>query len=113
VASIPTDGSVFDVTEDHLKTASTMQLRCSAFEAGANPGAKLQVEWNVDVKLFARRDDKKSWPALATLVPARFANGMTTIPLPPGTSGAGVELFYRASVDGGEVALGAVTLLTP
>jgi hypothetical protein len=112
VASIPTDGTVFDVTEEHLKTATSMQLRCSAFEAGANPSGSTQVEWNVDVKSFAKREDKKSWSALATIVPVRFVNGMSTMPI-PGTLDAGVELFFRAGVDGGELSLGSIKAVAP
>jgi hypothetical protein len=107
VASIPTDGTIFDVTEDHVKLTTSMQLRCASFEAGASPGQATQVEWNVDVKYFAKRDDGKSWAALTTLVPSRFSRGMTT-QLIPGVFGSGVELFHRAGLDGGEFYLGEI-----
>jgi subtilisin family serine protease len=112
VASIPTDGSVFDVTDEHVQQAASMQLRCASFEVGANPSAGTRVEWNVDIRSFAKRDDGKSWASLATVVPARFARGMTTMAV-PAVLGSGVELFHRAGVDGGELALGTLKPLAP
>lgn len=112
VGAIPSDGTAFDITEDHLKAASSLQLRCSAFEAGAKPTGSTQVEWNVDVKFFAKREDNKPWSKLATILPVRWPAGLATIDSPVAV-GSGVELFYRAGVDGGDLYLGAMLPATP
>jgi hypothetical protein len=108
VASVPTDGTAFDVTEQHRKDGVGMTLLCNAFELGAKPSAAIQVEWNVNIKFFAAREDSKPWTALASQAPVRIPTGNSMLDI-PGTLGNGVELFYRVGIDGGEVALGVVT----
>lgn len=108
IASVPTDGTAFEITEQHRADGAGMTMLCNAFEWGAKPSAAIQVEWNVNVKFFAAREDAKPWTSLASQAPVRIPAGNSMLDI-PGTLGDGVELFYRVGIDGGELALGTVT----